>query len=101
MPTTVEQYRSLRQRVIASHLKITRLEAGMNLKNLSQRTGISSGRLKKFENGESSIPLFDLLLISDELMIPNRLYLDLAMKLSKLPSDKLRAIAEGLLEITY
>jgi transcriptional regulator with XRE-family HTH domain len=140
LPTTVEQFKSLRQRVIASHLKISRIESGITLKALSQGTGISIGRLKKFENGETSIPLFDMLQISDELKIPhidlfvqngkvgkwrkqqelmdqisvlpeeiqqfisqpvNRPYLELAMKLSKLSADKLRAIAEGLLEITY
>jgi predicted NodU family carbamoyl transferase len=31
----------------------------------------------------------------------NRPYMELAMKLSKLSADKLRAVAEGLLEITY
>jgi len=31
----------------------------------------------------------------------NQSYLDLAMKLSKMPAGQLRAIAEGLLEITY
>jgi len=140
LPTTVEQYKSLRQRVIATHLKLTRMEAGTTLKALSQSTGISSGRLKNFENGETSIPLFDMLQISDELKISrgdlfvqsgkvgkwrkqlemmdqiaslpeeiqqfvsqpvNRPYMELAMKLSKLSADKLRAVAEGLLEITY
>jgi len=139
-PTTVEQFKALRQRVIATHLKLTRMEAGITQKVLSLATGISTGRLKKFENNESSIPLFDMLLISDELKIPysdlfvqsgkvgkwrkqqemmehiailpeeiqqfvsqpvNRPYLELAKKLSKLSADKLRAIAEGLLEITY
>ena len=31
----------------------------------------------------------------------NRSYLELAMKLSKMPAGQLRAIAEGILEITY
>jgi hypothetical protein len=31
----------------------------------------------------------------------NRPYVELAMKLSNLPADKLRSVAEGLLEITY
>jgi len=140
LPTTVEQFKALRQRVIATHLKLARMEAGITLKALSQGTGLSSGRLKKFEIGEISIPLFDMLLISDELKIPhadlfvqsgkvgkwrkqlemmdhiatlpeeiqlfvsqpvNRPYVELAMKLSKLSADKLRAVAEGLLEITY
>ncbi len=140
LPTTVEQYKSLRQRVIATHLKLTRMEAGITIKGLSQSTGISSGRIKKFENGEIPIPLYDMLQISDILKISrgdlfvqsgkvgkwrkqqemidqisslpeeiqqfvsqpvNRPYMELAMKLSKLSADNLRAVAEGLLEITY
>ena len=31
----------------------------------------------------------------------NQSYLELAMKLSKMPAGQLRVIAEGLLEITY
>jgi hypothetical protein len=31
----------------------------------------------------------------------NRPYLELAMRLSDLPVDRLRTVAEGLLEITY
>jgi transcriptional regulator with XRE-family HTH domain len=140
LPTTVEQFKSLRQRVIATHLKLSRMESGITFKELSQRTGISSGRLKKFENGETSIPLFDMLMISNALKIPladlfvqsgkvgkwrkqqemmdqfvmlpeeiqqfvslpvNRPYVELAIKLSNLSADKLRSVAEGLLEITY
>jgi len=140
LPTTVEQFKSLRQRVIATHLKLSRMEAGITFKDLSLKTGVSSGRLKKFESGETSIPLFDMLMISDTLKIPltdlfvqsgkvgkwrrqqemmdqfvtlpeeiqsfvtqpvNRPYVELAMKLSNLPADKLRSVAEGLLEITY
>jgi transcriptional regulator with XRE-family HTH domain len=140
LPTTVDQFKALRQRVIGTHLKLSRIQAGKTLKALSLVTGISSSRLKKFEQGEASIPLFDMLLISDELKIPrselfvqsgkvgkwrkqqemmdqigmlsediqlfisqpvNRPYIELAMNLSKLSADKLRAVAEGLLEITY
>jgi transcriptional regulator with XRE-family HTH domain len=140
VPTTVDQFKALRQRVIATHLKLTRIESGKTLKSLSQATGISTARLTKFENGDAAIPIFELLLISDELRIPksdlfvqsgkvgkwrkqqeimdqivtlpeeiqqficqpvNRPYIELAIKLSNLSADKLRAVAEGLLEITY
>lgn len=129
----------IRNRMIAARLRKQREDVGVSLKFLSEQTGISAGRLKSFEMGETVIPvsvLESLMTILDErieslfdhtspigkwmeekksieefLLLPselqlfvckpvNRPYLELALSLSGLSSEKLRSVAEGLLDIT-
>ncbi len=130
---------AVRQRKIGALLRQERMKASISIRNLSQVTGISSGRIKAFELGERPIPLPELevlvralggrietffdrsgpigqWMISEEtirnfLELPmelrefvampvNRPYLELAMKLSNMSKDKLRSVAEDLLDIT-
>jgi transcriptional regulator with XRE-family HTH domain len=130
----------IRQRLVGALLRQQRENAGLSLRNLSEQSGVSTGRLKAYEMGERPIPLPELeglvaLLggqietlfdntgpigqwmtqqkaVQDFLQLPpdvqtfvskpvNRPYLELAMKLSSMSTDKLRSVAEDLLEITF
>ena len=135
MPRLVE----LRQRMIGALLRQERTSAGLSLKALAEKAGLSSARLNAYELGERPIPLPELETIlsaltsrienffdqngpigqwiADEksmrqfVQLPkdlqafvcrpvNRPYLDLARKLSGMSNEQLRAVAEGLLDIT-
>jgi transcriptional regulator with XRE-family HTH domain len=139
-PTTIQQFIEIRQRVIGTALRMARNEFGQTFKQLSEKTLISPAKLKKYESGETPIPIPELEQLSRALIVPidkllaqggkvgtwrkkmlrsaqlselpeelqdfvchqvNQPFLELAKKLSALPADKLRAVAEGLLEITY
>jgi transcriptional regulator with XRE-family HTH domain len=110
------------------------------MKSVAEQTGISTGRLKRYEMGERPIPLPELEVIlkvlggrietffdqggpigqwmsqqkaiQQFLELPlelqtfvcqpiNKPYLELARKLSDLSTDKLRSVAEDLLDITF
>src|SRR5690606_26009579 len=51
---------AVRQRKIGALLRQERNNASLSIRNLSQETGISSGRIKAYELGERSIPLPEL-----------------------------------------
>jgi hypothetical protein len=115
------------------------MEASLSMKAVSDESGISTRKLKKYEMGERPIPLPELevllnilggrietffdqggpvgLWITQQKAIQqfldmpvelqnfvcqpvNRPYLDLARKLSEMSTDKLRSVAEDLLDIT-
>jgi transcriptional regulator with XRE-family HTH domain len=136
----VENLIQLRQEAIGRILEQVRTEAGLSLKEVASRTGLSARRLKKFETGAQLIPLPDLEIIlsaldqpikdfldqegpirnwaseqdaiADFLDLPadlqafvgkpiNRPFLEVAQRLSQMPVDQLRSVAEGLLEITF
>jgi transcriptional regulator with XRE-family HTH domain len=129
----------LRHRMIGAFLRQERLDASLSMKSVAEQTGISTGRLKRYELGERPIPLPELEVIlqvlggrietffdqggpigqwmtqqkgiQQFLDMPlelqtfvsqpvNRPYLDLARKLSEMSTDKLRSMAEDLLDIT-
>jgi transcriptional regulator with XRE-family HTH domain len=131
---------SLRQRLVGALLRQQRENAGFSVRTLSEKSGISTARLKAYELGERPIPLPELeglmemlggqietifdhtgpvgqwmiqqKAVQDFLQLPhevqsfvskpvNRPYLELAMKLSSMSTDKLRSVAEDLLEITF
>lgn len=131
---------SLRHRMIGALLRRERMNASLSMKSVSEQTGISTSRLKKFELGERPIPLPELEMtlkvlggrietffdqggpvgqwitqqsaIQQFLDMPielqnfvcqpiNRPFLDLARKLSEMSTEKLRSVAEDLLDITY
>lgn len=127
-------------RRIAERLVTARTAKGWSLRQLAERAGIPVAHLKRYETGESPIPLPALELLMEALglswtdlleeapepfgewvhrqrrirgflQLPpelqdfvahptHRPYLEVAMRLSRLSVDQLRAIAEGLLEIT-
>lgn len=129
----------LRHRMIGALLRKARMDASLSLKSVSEQTGISTGRLKRYELGEVPIPLPELEVVlralggrietffdqggpvgqwmaqqkavQQFLDMPeelqnfvsqpvNRPYLDLARKLSEMSTEKLRSVAEDLLDIT-
>ncbi|MDX1437580.1 MAG: helix-turn-helix transcriptional regulator [Anaerolineales bacterium] len=135
-----EDLLAIRQDTIAAVLNKTRVEAGISYKELSEKTGISSRRLKSFETAQQPIPLPDLETLMETLSISmrdlmeqegpiqewmankdgvdgfmelppdlrafvskpvNRPFLEVAERLSQMPVEKLRSVAEGLLEITF
>ena len=130
----------LRHRMIGALLRQERMDASLSMKAVAEQTGISTGRLKRYEMGERPIPLPELEVILKVLggrietffdqggpigqwMIQqkavqqfldmpvelqnfvcqpvNKPYLDLARKLSEMSTDKLRSVAEDLLDITF
>jgi len=130
----------LRNRVIGTNLRLARNNANFSYSELLEKTGISEEQMKRYEMGETAIPIPELELIASVLDIPieqfydahgpigkwrsqqgtylkfldlppdiqqfvckpvNRPYLELSMRLSDLSAEKLRAVAEVLLEITY
>lgn len=138
-PLDLTRLVGLRQRMIGALLRSERMNASISMKTLSQRTGISTSRIKAYELGERPIPLPELegmlaalgsqielffdesgpvgqwmlrqRAIRDFLDLPpelqefvckpvNRPYLELALKLSAMSTEKLRSVAEGLLDIT-
>lgn len=134
-----DQIIDLRKRIIGALIRQARTEMKISRKDLSQQTGITSGMLRKYENGERDIPLPELEVLGQILGQPvqkfynnqglvsewlvdqratqeflklpqelkdfiskpiNQPYLELAQHLSEMSVDKLRDVAEGLLDIT-
>jgi transcriptional regulator with XRE-family HTH domain len=134
-----EKVKSLRQKMIGALIRKARVDSGIILESLSEKTGIPLDNLKSYELGESAIPIPELEIISrvmdtsingfqsqhgplgrwlisqknikqfEELPAElqefvckpiNQPYLELAVRLSEMSVEKLRALAEGLLEIT-
>jgi len=130
----------LRHRMIGALLRQERLKASLSMKSVSEQSGLSTRKIKKYELGERPIPLPELEILldimngqietffdqggpigqwmtqqkvlQDFLDMPtelqhfvsqpvNRPYLDLARKLSDMSTDKLRSVAEDLLDITF
>jgi transcriptional regulator with XRE-family HTH domain len=130
----------LRHRMIGAFLRQERMNASLSMKSVAEQTGITTGRLKRYELGERPIPLPELEALLNLLggrietffdqggpigqwmtqqkaiqqfsEMPlelqtfvcqpiNRPYLDLARKLSEMSTEKLRSIAEDLLDITF
>jgi transcriptional regulator with XRE-family HTH domain len=130
---------SIRQRLIGVMLRQQREKASLSPRQLAERSGMTTARLRAYELGERPIPLpelesllgltggrieelfdqtgpvgrwqFKQRAIQDFLQLPpevqefvckpvNRPYLDLAQKLSGMTTDRLRALAEDLLDIT-
>ena len=130
----------LRHRMIGALLRQERMNASLSMKTVADQTGISTGRLKRYEMGERPIPLPELEVIlkvlggrvetffdqggpigqwmsqqkaiQQFLELPlelqtfvcqpiNKPYLELARKLSDMSTDKLRSVAEDLLDITF
>jgi transcriptional regulator with XRE-family HTH domain len=135
----VEHALTLRDRFIGNELEKNRTNAKVSYKDIREVTGITTAKMKKYEQGEKSIPLPELELlcnfldlditnffdpesligkwviahdsIEDFLELPldiqdfvskpvNYPYLEIAQRLSEMSTEQLRAIAEGLLEIT-
>lgn len=138
--SNLEQLLPLRHRMIGAMLRQARLEAGLSLEALAERTEMDVARLEAYELGEEPVPVAELEALSgvlqrsirefqdqhgpvgtwnaqqralqNFLLMPlelqlfiakpvNRPYLELAVRLSDMSVEKLRAVAEGLLEITY
>ncbi|HZU86324.1 MAG TPA: helix-turn-helix transcriptional regulator [Anaerolineaceae bacterium] len=141
-PNTIsqERLRQIRDRIIGTSIRATRDRLDISLAELADKTSLAKSTLRRYELGESSIPLPELELISRTLQLKldelydkkgpigkwrierqnierflelppglqdfvarpvNRPYIELAMRLNDLSVEKLRSIAEGLLEITY
>jgi transcriptional regulator with XRE-family HTH domain len=131
---------AVRHRLIGALLRQQRENASISPRELSQRSGLSTSKLKAYELGTRPIPLPELeglvallggqleslfdqtgpiglwmtqqkairayLQLSPELQDfvskpINRPYLELAVKLSGMSTDKLRSVAEDLLDITF
>lgn len=50
----------LRHRIIGAHLRQARMDASLSMKSVAEQTGISTGRLKRYELGEIPLPLPEL-----------------------------------------
>ena len=58
---------ALRQRAIAAMLRQARTEKNLSQKDLADRTGISTGRIRRYESGETPVPLPELELLAGNL----------------------------------
>lgn len=135
----ITQLISLRTNIIAALLRKSRKEMRFTLKELSEKTGISSTKIKNYEHAVHPIPLPELELlaraldytledftnrkgpisewitqqrsIQGYLELPDDLiefvgkpvnhpYIELARKLSDMSAEKIREVAEMLLEIS-
>lgn len=135
----ISQLISLRTNIIAALLRKERKDKRYTLKALSEKTGISSTKIKNYEHAKHPIPLPELELISRALDYPienfsnrkgpisewitqqravqgflelpddlidfvgspvNHPYIELARQLSDMSAEKIRTVAEALLEIS-
>ncbi len=135
----VQQLRQLRQRMIGTMVRKTRLEAGLSLEDVATQAGLSVERLTAYEMGEEAVPFPELEILAkimktsirsledkngpvgswfhkqqmtkDFLALPddlqsfvskpiNQPYLEVARRLSEMQADRLRSVAEILLDIT-
>jgi transcriptional regulator with XRE-family HTH domain len=135
----LEQRMELRNLKIGASLKKFRKEAKLSMTDVSERIGLTTYRIKSYENGKFAVPVAELnaLLrlynreigelvvdtgpiadwahakkasaefvelpkdLQDFILKPvNRPYLEIAQKLSLMSVDKMRDVAEGLLDIT-
>jgi transcriptional regulator with XRE-family HTH domain len=134
-----EELLEQRNRTIGATLRQARTEGGFSQKDLAKRTGISAGRIRRYENGETPVPIPELEHLAENLgydveqfgarsgklgdwmsrreavkgflELPkalqdfvaepgNQAYLDMAQRLSAMSPERIRALAEGLLEIS-
>jgi transcriptional regulator with XRE-family HTH domain len=58
---------SLRHRAIGAMLRQARTEMNLSQKDLADRTGISTSRIRRYENGETPVPLPELELLANSL----------------------------------
>lgn len=62
-----ESLLALRHRTIGAMLRQARNEKNFSQKDLGQRTGISASRIRRYENGETPVPLPELELLAGSL----------------------------------
>ncbi len=135
----LEQRMELRNLKIGASLRKFRQETKLSMKDVSEKIGLTTYRLKSYEKGKFAVPVAELnalLRLYDrelsELVIDtgpiadwahekkagaafvelpkdlqefvlkpiNRPYLEIAQKLSQMSVDRMRDVAEGLLDIT-
>lgn len=61
---------ALRHRAIAAMLRQARTEKNLSQKDLADRTGISSSRIRRYESGETPVPLPELEVLAASLGYP-------------------------------
>jgi transcriptional regulator with XRE-family HTH domain len=135
----LEQRIEIRNLKIGASMRKFRQESKLSMKEVSEKVGLTTYRLKSYEQGKFPVPVAELNAIlrlygkeiedlvvdsgpiadwihakkagtefvelpidlQDFVLKPiNRPYLDIAVKLSKMSVDKMRDVAEGLLDIT-
>lgn len=62
-----EKLLGLRHRAIAAMLRQARTEMNLSQKDLADRTGISTSRIRRYESGETPVPLPELELLANSL----------------------------------
>jgi transcriptional regulator with XRE-family HTH domain len=135
----LEQRIEIRNLKIGASMRKFRQESKLSMKEVSEKVGLTTYRLKSYEQGKFPVPVAELNAIlrlygrelgdlvvdsgpiadwahakkaglgfvelpkdlQDFILKPiNRPYLDIAVRLSKMSVDKMRDVAEGLLDIT-
>ncbi len=135
-----EIFLPLRHRIVGARLRQVRQDARRTQQDMAEILECSSSKISDYEYGRTAIPFAELEIVSRALNVSldvffdkesdvgqwhklqeqferfkqlspelrdfvlrpiNESYLELAMKLASMPAGALRAIAEGLLEITY
>jgi len=70
LPLSSEQIQTLMEeyhRTIAARLKAAREEKGLTLRELARKTGLSTAKLRKYEEGTQPVPVPDLEVLASEL----------------------------------
>jgi len=137
--TNLDQRIEIRNLKIGASMRKFRQESKLSMKEVSEKIGLTTYRLKSYEQGKFPVPVAELNAIlrlydrelgdltvdsgpiadwahskqagseftelpkdlQDFVLKPiNRPYLEIAVKLSKMSVDKMRDVAEGLLDIT-
>ncbi|MCW5876303.1 MAG: helix-turn-helix transcriptional regulator [Anaerolineales bacterium] len=69
---------ALRHRSIGAQLRQARSDRGLSQKDLAERTGISASRIRRYENGETPVPLPELEQLAGVLQTPIEAFTDKA-----------------------
>lgn len=89
-----KEYLLLRQRLIGALLRSARRRVGWNIDELSERSGLEAGLIKRFEFGEEKIPVSDLAALAQFLKTDLSFFTALAQTPSNLmPSNETRELS--------
>jgi transcriptional regulator with XRE-family HTH domain len=103
----LQQLIEIRQEIISTRLLLAREEKGISIKDLAKQTGVTTGRIKRFETGSSQPQIDELINISRALAIDFSEFVDddspignwqeeqvVFDHIRKLPKDLLEFIAD-------
>lgn len=79
----IEHAQVIRNRQIGKILEEARNNLGLTFEEITEQTGITYGRMKRFESGDSAVPLPELELLSNILTIPVAEFFEVETEIGK------------------